>query len=374
MSIEVRCPNPDCGQVHRVKNHWAGKKGGCPTCGHPIVVPALPGQTPAPVPLATPVEPAARTHPVSAQKTAPAGAAELDRQSLGLSSPAGGKAAPSRPPQPKPQPAPEPEEVVDDGEIFEAGVVPEDDRNIQAWPEEEPTEHPIVAEPDEDYKKPVGTFSWGKAAVLLLGIFALGGVAAIPYLPGPSYKATLSSSKEVDMSPPKNERYQKLLNILFLVSASGAGLALLGFVISLARKRLGLAALLTAYPAVLASGGILVLCTMGVLAQMDEIEQMRKVLARDNTTLTGRPGLDLYTGVGCAGAATILLAVAILLIHRSLWARILFGSFAVLGLLGAAGFIYLAKTAGSSHSALSPPAAILLAERSANPPCHEWRV
>jgi hypothetical protein len=245
------------------------------------------------------------------------------------------------------------------GEVIDVPVDGEGPEPVQFWPDESP-EEPVVAEPDEEGKQPGGSFSWGKAAVLLLGILSLAGVASMRYLPGASAKETYGAqspggARVLDHPPAKNENREKLLNIFFIVSVSTAGLALFGFVLSLVRKQLGLAALLTAYPAVLASGGILVLCTIGLLAQLDEIERHRGMVTREKGTLDAHPGLDLYAGVGSAGAATVLLAVAILLIHRRLWARIVFGTLAVLGLLGAAGFIYLAKTEATSHRTLAPP-------------------
>ena len=48
MSIEVQCPNPDCGKVHKAKDKYAGMKCYCPDCRAIMDVPPLPGQGPAP--------------------------------------------------------------------------------------------------------------------------------------------------------------------------------------------------------------------------------------------------------------------------------------------------------------------------------------
>ena len=48
MTIEVKCPNPDCAKVFKVKDELAGKKGKCSQCGTAIHVPAAaPSGTPA---------------------------------------------------------------------------------------------------------------------------------------------------------------------------------------------------------------------------------------------------------------------------------------------------------------------------------------
>jgi hypothetical protein len=64
VSIEVQCPNPDCAQVHRVKNRWAGRRGTCPDCGAIIEVPEIQ----APVPSRKPASlPEAEPEPVAAE-------------------------------------------------------------------------------------------------------------------------------------------------------------------------------------------------------------------------------------------------------------------------------------------------------------------
>ena len=38
--IKVQCPNPDCGKVYFVKDHFAGKRGRCADCGKIVTVPS----------------------------------------------------------------------------------------------------------------------------------------------------------------------------------------------------------------------------------------------------------------------------------------------------------------------------------------------
>jgi hypothetical protein len=48
MSIEVQCPNPDCGKVHKAKDKYAGMPCYCPDCRAIMDVPPLPGHASAP--------------------------------------------------------------------------------------------------------------------------------------------------------------------------------------------------------------------------------------------------------------------------------------------------------------------------------------
>jgi len=44
MAIEVKCSNPQCGKIYRVKDEAAGKKFKCKQCQTVLVVPAAPGK------------------------------------------------------------------------------------------------------------------------------------------------------------------------------------------------------------------------------------------------------------------------------------------------------------------------------------------
>jgi hypothetical protein len=65
MPIAVKC---ECGQLFRVPEQFAGKRGKCPVCARVVAVPGRPAVTPAP---SSPAPPAAVKDPRPAAKAAP---------------------------------------------------------------------------------------------------------------------------------------------------------------------------------------------------------------------------------------------------------------------------------------------------------------
>lgn len=157
MSIQVQCPNPACGKVHKVKNRYAGKRCHCPSCHQVFNVPLASGN-PASVerPTREPVE-----RPASAPRaTVPADdplAALLDVEpNEPPASPAPPRAPSSRPaemesidlgeyplePEPEPKAAPPVKETI----FAELGV--DEEPNAKSPAEEPPAEldETVIAE------------------------------------------------------------------------------------------------------------------------------------------------------------------------------------------------------------------------------------
>jgi hypothetical protein len=235
--------------------------------------------------------------------------------------------------------------VEDAAEVVDDGVEVEEDRNIQAWPEEV-TDESVTAEPDYPVRPP-STFSWGKAALLLLGIVALAGVMFMRFLPGPKVVLTGTvqgvSQEELQAKtdPRTDADYARVTKVLMLIGGAAAGLVLLGFIVSFATGKLGLAALLTIYPALLGCIVLLIALSAFTLGQVQGAEFVNDRFQREKVPAVLKLGLDVYTALSCAGAATIVLSLALLVIHRRLWAKIVSAVVIVLALLAAGGIIYI---------------------------------
>jgi hypothetical protein len=301
VSIPVQCPNPACGKTHRVKNRWAGKRGTCPDCGTVIEVPG--------VPLAQPVASAPSHSAASAQEMRPLSA--------------------------------------DITAAAEPGAVAQGEETLIA--ESAITEEPFLAEevPDEDAAPvrpapvPGRYFSVSTAVLYLLGILGLGAVAAAPFLP----------VRGISIDPPPSQfnsglKQTALSPYLLAVPAAAAAIALVGYLAALFARHFGLAMLLTAYPAVLLAG--VCLAFWGLLA---------RVIHADNVAATTHSAADFgrsaevafgpgaWAGLGGAAAATFFLAIAILLTHRHLWAKLVFAVLALLGLGLGGALVFLADKA-----------------------------
>jgi hypothetical protein len=247
----------------------------------------------------------------------------------------------------KAQPVHEPDEddvldaaVVDDeGEVVE-GAVAEDHRNVQAWPDEDAAE-PLVAEPDEPVRQAPSGLRWSLVLLYVLGILGLGGITAVLYLPEGTQSVQI---KGVTLGGSAGSIRPEARPYFLIVPGAMAGLILLGLVISLVRGRFGWAALLTAYPVVIASGAALVLLA-GILAKtLKDLDQEAARARALGGTLTGSVGMSLYVGIGAAAAATLFFSLAILLTHRRTWARILFTILAVVGLFLGGALVYAAQS------------------------------
>jgi hypothetical protein len=209
---------------------------------------------------------------------------------------------------------------------------------------------------DEDYPRQAVVaprrFSWVTAVLYLLAILSLLGIASIPLLKGPV--TTLSGPNTAGLRPPNLESSVNSTGLVIILGmvAVAVLLAVAGFLVSLLTRDFGLPALLSAYPAVILAGLLLGFLAILLVAQLQTIEKEEARIkapqfgrpAPAGLTLSISPGQDLVIPTGAAAAATLLLTLTILLMHRSLWARIVFGCLAFLGLALGAGFIYLGST------------------------------
>jgi hypothetical protein len=111
-----------------------------------------------------------------------------------------------------------------------------------------------------------------------------------------------------------------------------AALAAVGLLVSLLTRNFGIVSLLIAYPAVIASGVLVLFCGIGLLTRLTEIDKAEAAVARiPGLTVNMTVGMDVMAATGSAAAAMLLFTLAILMIHRRLWARIVFAVLALLG-------------------------------------------
>jgi hypothetical protein len=270
--IKVRCPNPECAQVHNVKDRWAGKRGTCPACGAVISVPAAARDT-------VPLEPL-RDEP------------ELEPTAV--------------------------DEVL-------ASEVPEDEEYDER--QDEPYEEPVRA---------AGRSWWVRPTTILtlLGLVALVVVAFLPLLPGPS--ATVTSRGRMLGDPTfKNYTVppDALATFLMLVIL-GLGLAAAGLVLS--RRRRDWVALLPVYLALALTGIALVRIIFLRPDGPQRIEAYKGMVSVLEGTATGSPGAGIDIGIGAAALAMVAFAAAAVMGHRALWARLVSaGSILFVMLVGA---------------------------------------
>jgi hypothetical protein len=219
---------------------------------------------------------------------------------------------------------------------------------VVAEPVAEVAEEAEVANEDYPARAATRPFSRLTAACLLLAILSLLGVYSMTFLKGPVL--TLSRFNTTGFHPPVLESSVSALQLIliFSVTAVAVVLAFVGLLVALLTRRFGPPALLTTYPALVLSAlllGILGLLFMGQLGKLAKEEvQWQQKLRMAPGFLSISPGLDVVIPMAAAGAATLLLLVAILLIHRSLWARIVTSVVALLVLALGAGLLFFVRT------------------------------
>ena len=276
MSIPVRCPNPACARLHRVKNRYAGKRGQCPACGTWMLVP----------------EPAA---------PAPAGPAE--EPTLWVN-PEDRLAAPV------PQPEPQTEEV----ELVEE--------------EAELVEEPAVAVVPAAPAPP--RFSWLAVVLFLLGACGIGAASAAPFLEQPDAQGSGNlANSELARRTPVGVRDDERLFALGVPLVLGF-LALLLALAVLALRNFGLVARCLACLITLVAGAALTF--YGVRLYQAEVIAGRvgtavRQLQQEHPEvgeLTIAPGRCLWVGVLSAGAATVLFLLGSTLMQQRRRSRLVY--------------------------------------------------
>jgi outer membrane biosynthesis protein TonB len=356
VSIEVQCPNPDCAKVHRVKNRWAGKRGTCPDCGAIIEVP---GGTPAPAAMHEPEPfPEPEPQPVAAEVAVEEGvtvsdvaedAATVGDETVAYDPPPAPKKE-KKAGKKKPEAEPEPEEeatvAMDEGITDDPFSMEEEAGSTSTKAAADDLFGTEAAEEAEEAEEEAGAVSDGRrfsgltAFLYLLGILGLLGVAAIPFLPGP--EVTASGPNPVAVKAFK-DNMQKSVGIkedkrllVTAVPAAVAALALIALLVSVFTRNFGIVAFLLSYPAWIASLVGLLFTLVILNLQMKDASEAPKYKnpAQGVTGWSMTVGQSAYVGVASAGAAALFFTLAIPLMHRSRWSRIVFGVLAVLGLGG----------------------------------------
>jgi hypothetical protein len=258
--IKVRCPNPACAQFHLVKDRWAGKRGTCPACGSVIAVPSVQRDT-------TPLAPL----PNDPEVQAPPEEAEMDTTSV--------------------------EDVLADEVLEEEEEYDEAPRRRPSW-----------------WTRPLTILTLAGLVVFLL-------VALVPLLPGPT---TLVTRKNPSWKgdPPfaaHTVRPDDVTTLIVLV-VLGCCLGVAGLVLS--RRRHDWVALLPVYLALGLTGLALMLVIHQQPYGAEQVETYTNRVSALGGQASGEPGSGINIGIGIAAVALLVLAAAVIVGHRTLWARL----------------------------------------------------
>ncbi len=322
MSIEVRCPSLTCGKVHQVKTKYAGKRGKCPSCGAWMTIPPL-GPTPgsAGPPLATPIF---ATPPEPPLVAPPLG---LDETALWMS-PA--ETAPRRRP-----PIDEDATVIDVPEELPAmpprapgAPPPPKRRRLEPEAADEVIEEAELDEETPAPRKSARRFSWLVCAMLFVAALALGAGSVVPHLDGPSAKATGPLLGKRVMNALKPYVPEDYLWPVTITPASVALLAVLGLMVAMGTRNFGIFPMATTYLAALTAVAGLSLAITSAFHVHEAFADMNKEAARLGTEqkveLVTSWGLGPPLALIGGGTALFLFSVALLLMHRRAFSRILF--------------------------------------------------
>jgi hypothetical protein len=326
MSIEVRCPNPTCGRVHRVKNKYAGKRGQCPSCGDWMMIPAPALAGP---PLASPVFPHA-PEPVPPPMHAPP--LGLDEATLLL--PPEESALPHEWHAPRPGAALDEDVTVIDvpDEVpARASRAPAALPKRRLEPEVEVADEVIEeAELDEEEPRPrksTRRFSWLVCAMLFFATLGLGAGSVVPHLDGPTAKATGPLQRSPKMRALKSYVPDDYLWPVTIAPASVALLAVLGLMVAMGTRNFGFFPLLTTYLATLTTvAGLALAITSAFHVQEafdDMTAQARRLGNEQRVELTTSWGLGPPVALIGGASALFLFSVSLLLMHRRAFTRIL---------------------------------------------------
>jgi hypothetical protein len=297
MPIEVHCPNPECAQVHQVKDKYAGMRGKCPACSSWMYIPK---------PAAPVVE------VVSPEVEVPA---EAPRN---LSRPAGaGRAAIERTPG--------------SGSVEKqapVSVVVHEDRARRArvaTVEEDADESPVDVKPDAE--KPRRKFSWSAAALLVLAMLSFGAIAVTPFLDIGRVNAT-GYFKPVYEQRTFRALKQDQEQYVIAAPSVGAALVFLALVAGIVARRFAFLSVFLVYLSALLAAALLLIATLAFRDQSNEVTKLVQQVAEAKQK--GRAGdIDptlgqyLWVGLGGAVGASLSLILAAVVMHRRWWSRVL---------------------------------------------------
>jgi hypothetical protein len=173
--------------------------------------------------------------------------------------------------------------------------------------------------------KPARRFSWLAAALLVLGILSLGGIAAMPFLEGATVEASGDFAEQyasVEAEGVKDEARPFVLGIPVGV----AGLAFLSLLIGVEARRFGSTSLFLVYLSALMSAGLLFLALFSFQDQWQACETIRHQVEADKEhgmagDVTASVGPYLYAGLGGAVGASLCFLLAAVVMHKRWWAR-----------------------------------------------------
>jgi hypothetical protein len=357
MSIQVQCPNPDCGKVHKAKDKYAGLQCYCPDCRTVMEVPAGPA---APHVAEKPaaangmaraasrdaVEAAAVEALVGLGEDPPAArkGAEADAVSLNVAVEEDALAA----------------DAADDEAVHlqssnrlgaeEEAAAAELDNALATTPKGRPRP---AADDGED--RPVSPsvrerFKWLPAVTLALGALGLLGGTAVALLPGAELTATGIYAKAVGTKTTAGipEETKPYLIAIFCVLA---GLALLGLLVALLRRRFGIITPLLTYVAAIATAPMLLFLAIGLSARQEVVRKFQQDIATQRAqagaaadtlgTASVTVGQDVVVSFACVAVAFVLLCLSLPLMHRARWAKIVSAVVVGLGWLVEGGLLAL---------------------------------
>jgi hypothetical protein len=322
MSIEVRCPNPDCAGVHKVKNKYAGMRGKCPDCGTWMLIPRL---APASRSVPAPAEPRLAVDEPSAL---------ADEPTIWSEPEGGGHAAP-RPRHPVEDETTlwmEPEETAvpksgpavgrKEAEAFaeEEGVEVADEAEIAEEAEEADLEEPAA---------PARHFSWVPVILLGIGILGVAAICTTPYIGQPSATLTGDLPKMVGGRMDVKAYKEDFKIFVLAVPAAVAVVALLGLLAAAFTRQYSIIPLFTTYLAWLASMGLVLMAFANWDARAKDIKETEKLIAsfkQHGTVGDATVSMGYYVWIALAGAlaGALLFALAIFLMHKRRVSRIIF--------------------------------------------------
>jgi hypothetical protein len=356
MSIQVQCPNPHCGKVHKAKDKYAGLRCYCPACRAVMAVPAQPAAAPR-----AEVRRAAAPNGLAHAATLAAAEADEGLVGLGEDPPAAKKGAEAD--AVSLNVAVEQEVLAADDEAVymqSSTHLAPDERLVAAELEHElaaaAKRRALAAEDEEDEARPAPPkparekFKWLAAVVLALGALSLLGVMAISLLPGAELTATgiyakVAGGNKTAGIPEEAKPY------LIAIPCVLAGIAFVGLLVALLRRRFGIVTLLTTYPVAVATAPLLLFLAIGLSARLDVVSKFKRDIAAQRAqagaaadtlgTASISVGQDVVVAFTCGAVAFVLLCLSLPLMHRARWAKIISAVVVALGWLVEGGLLAL---------------------------------
>jgi hypothetical protein len=157
-----------------------------------------------------------------------------------------------------------------------------------------------------------------------LGIFGLVVFAALPLLPGPTVTVPtlgpgMTGAPAFDSRTVPAERVRYAV----IIPLTGAALALVGLLGILYRRRPpAWTDLLPGYLALVLAGACLLLVAVFRLEAIRQVDKYARPLRALGATVAGEPGFGIHIGYAVATLAFVALAGALVVGHRSTWARL----------------------------------------------------